>query len=183
MKRLFKLKYPKTILLILCIFAAYIIFSNSAITEIISHSGSFGYLGSFIAGLFFSFGFTTPFSIGYFLQLNPENILVNALIGGFGAMISDLFIFSVIRFSFLDEFNKLEKTKPIKYISNLIDKSFGHKIKSYLLYIFAGIIIASPLPDEVGVTMLAGLSKIKPISLGILSFIFNSLGILIILLI
>jgi hypothetical protein len=180
---LFNFKYPKTFLLVLCIISAYYLFSSPLVSDKISNLGTLGYFGSFISGLLFSFGFTAPFAIGYFLQLNPSNIFLNCIIGGAGAVISDLLIFSIIRFSFMDEFKRIKKTKPIRYVNRLLELSFGHKIRNYLLYIFAGLVIASPLPDELGVTMLAGLSRIKPIYLSILSFILNSSGILIILLI
>ena len=49
------------------------------------------------------------------------------------------------------------------------------------MYAFVGILIASPLPDEIGVIMLAGLTKINFKILAIISFILNTLGILIIL--
>ena len=49
------------------------------------------------------------------------------------------------------------------------------------MYAFAGILIASPLPDEAGVTMLAGLTKISVKSLALISFILNTLGIIILL--
>lgn len=181
MKRLFGFKYPKTLILILCVALAYKLFSNPSVSEFVSHLGSLGYLGSFIAGLFFTFGFSTPFSVGYFLQFNPNNILLNAAVGGLGAVLSDLFIFSLIRFSFMDEFKRLKKTKPLMHVTNLFNMSFSKKIKMYLLYVFSGLVIASPLPDELGVTMLAGLSRIKPYMLAVLSFIFNTLGILVML--
>jgi uncharacterized membrane protein YdjX (TVP38/TMEM64 family) len=51
------------------------------------------------------------------------------------------------------------------------------------MYAIAGLIISSPLPDELGVSMLAGLTTINAKKLSIISFIMNSLGILIMLMI
>ncbi|KKS57725.1 MAG: Heavy metal translocating P-type ATPase, partial [Candidatus Nomurabacteria bacterium GW2011_GWA2_42_41] len=135
------------------------------------------------AGALFSFGLSTPFAIGFFLVSSPENIFLASIAGGFGAMLSDLFIFKFVKFSLMDEFSQLENTKPIKEIRMEIKKHDRRKILNYLTYIFAGIIIASPLPDEFGVGMLAGLTEIKPVILGIVSLLMNSLGIFIILLI
>jgi len=92
-----------------------------------------------------------------------------------------LHIFSFIRVSFEDEFNKLRKTKLIRSIGKVIEKSLGKKLKAYLMYIFAGFIIASPLPDEIGVIMLAGLTRINARILAVLSFILNTIGILVLL--
>jgi len=173
--------YPKLTFLILAIIASYIIFSNSSVQNVIEHLDSAGYVGAFLAGIFFTFGFTSPFSAGYFITLNPSNIWLAGILGGVGAMLGDLFIFQIIRVSFMDEFERLKRTKIMKKLSELIEKTLGHKIKIYLMYIFAGILIASPLPDEAGVIMLAGLTKIKSNILAIISFILNTTGILILL--
>lgn len=183
MIRIFKLKYPKIIILILMIVFSYFLFSNNAIASYISKIGDFGYFGIFLGGILFSLGFTSPIAVGLFLTINPVNIYAAALLGGAGALISDLLIFKFIKISFEDEFEKLRRNKAIYRIERLINNSLGKRIKVYIMYIFSGIIIASPLPDEMGVIMLAGLTKIKPQILAISSFILNTLGIYIILLI
>ena len=183
MRRLFKFKYPKISIVALIVIIVYFVFTNENIAGFFSNLGNYGYLGIFVAGLLFSFGFTTPIAIALFLVINPENIYFAAVIGGFGALLSDMAIFKIIRFSFIDEFEKLEHTHPIKKLNLIMRKHIKKKIRVYLLYIFAGIIISSPLPDEVGVTMLAGLTHIKTFNLAVLSFFFNSLGIFIMLLI
>jgi uncharacterized membrane protein YdjX (TVP38/TMEM64 family) len=176
-------RYPKLSLLILFMIAAYFIFSNQIVQNFVSNLGDFGYPSIFIMGLLFSFGFTTPISVGFFVVSNPDNIFLAAILGGFGALISDLLIFKFVRFSFIDEFHKLEKSKIITKTSDAISSTLTKKMKLYLLYAFAGLIIASPLPDEAGVIMLAGLTKINALSLSVISLIFNSLGIFIFLLI
>ncbi len=181
MKRFFKFKYPKLALICISIIAAYFLFSNIDVQGLVSRLDIPAYLGIFIAGMLFSFGFSTPFAIGFFLTSSPENLFFAAIIGGLGAMISDLLIFHFIKSSVMDEFNRLEKTKAMRIMIDEIRRDFKKKIRSYLTYFFAGIIIASPLPDELGVGMLAGLTEIKPRILAAISFIMNSLGILIVL--
>jgi len=183
MKRLFKFRYPKLLALLIISVLSYFIFSNPSIQEFFQNLNGLSYLGNFVGGILFSFGFSTPIAIGIFLVSEPENIYIASLIGGFGALMSDLFIFKIIRFSFMDEFKRLEKTEPIRKINKLLSTKFLHRIKNYLLYAFAGLIIASPLPDELGVSMLAGLTKIKIQVLAIISFIMNTVGIFIMLLI
>jgi len=180
-KSLFKFRYHKIALLVLTIIASYLFFTHPSSSPFLSYLENYGYLTVFIAGILFSFGFTTPIAIAIFLSIHPSNIILAAILGGVGAMLSDLLIFKIIRVSLADEFTLLEKTKPLLAISSLIKKSLPHKIRVYILYAFAGIIIASPLPDELGVTMLAGLTQIKAKVLSIISFICNTLGILILL--
>jgi len=181
MKNFFKFKYPKIFGLIIAIIFAYLIFSNAFVKDSISGLDDWGYLNAFIAGVFFAFGFTSPLSAGLFITLNPENIWLVGVIGGLGAMLGDLFILQFIRFSFMDEFKKLKKEKISKEIEKSISKTLGNKMKIYLMYAFAGILIASPLPDEAGVIMLAGLTKIKPYILSVISFALNTIGILVLL--
>ena len=181
MKHFFEFKYPKIAILILLVGVAYIVFSNPLVGDFVNGLEIYGYLSNFIAGLLFSFGFTTPFAVGFFVLYHPNNIFLASILGGLGALISDIIIFKIIKFSFIDEFKRLERTKRIRELSDLIEYIFGSKIKNYLLYLFAGIVIASPLPDELGVIMLAGLTKIRLRSFMVIRFLFNVIGIYILL--
>lgn len=173
--------YPKILLLITAILITYLLFNNPLVNLWINNLESLSYLGIFIAGMLFSFGFTAPIAVGFFIVLNPEKVFLAAIVGGIGSLISDLFIFNLIRVSFMGEFIRLKKLGAMKKINYYLENHISHKIKNYFLYVFAGIIIASPLPDEIGVTMLAGLTHIKQRVLAIISFTLNTVGILIIL--
>lgn len=176
-----RFRYHKLLILLLSIAGAYYIFSNGQFDGFLESIRSSWYFGTLLAGMMFSFGFTTPFSVGYFLTLNSPNILVHGIIGGFGALISDLLIFHIVRLSFMDEFEMLENTRPMKFLSRIINRSIGKKIMNYLKFSIAGIIIASPLPDELGITMLAGLTKIRSSVLSLISIVMNTIGIMVIL--
>jgi hypothetical protein len=180
-KSLFKISYPKFTGLALAIILAYLLFKSPDVSGFVSHLGSLSYFGSFLAGILFSFGFTAPFAVGYFITADPSAIWLTGLIGGTGAMISDLLIFKFIKVSFSDEFNRIRKTEFVKNADRLVEKSIGKKIKMYLTYAVAGFLIASPLPDEAGIIVLAGLSEVKAKVLSVISFILNTIGILAIL--
>src|SRR4030042_4077826 len=155
MKRQFNFKYPKITALIIVIIFTYILFRNPAVRNFISSLDGGGNIGIFIAGMGYTFGFTGPFSTGFFLALNPKNILLAGIIGGIGAMFSDLLIFKFVRFSFTDEFNRLRNEKISRKLKDFMKKILGKKARKILLYIFACILIASPLPDEGGIIILA----------------------------
>ncbi|MEI6731974.1 MAG: hypothetical protein WCK90_04830 [archaeon] len=180
-RKLFSYRYPKLTVLLIISIITYVVFSKPIVQGFFTHLGNLSYLGILIGGILFSFGFTTPIAIGVFLVSNPSNIYLAAIIGGLGAMLSDLFILSVIRATLMDEFRLLEKTKIIKESERLFKSKIHGKIKLYLLFVFAGIIIASPLPDELGVGILAGFTRIRVWVMAIISFAFNSLGILVML--
>lgn len=180
-KRLFAFKYPKLILLIILIILAFLLFRHPLISNAILGLNNLNYLGFFIAGILLPFGFSAPFAIGFFIIAQPESFLLAILIGGTGAMCGDMLIFRIIKFSFMNEFGELEKTKVIRAIENIIKHNKHVLIRHYLLYVFAGILIATPLPDEIGVSMLAGLTTVNPKKLAIISFFLHSLAIFLIL--
>ncbi|MCK9595775.1 hypothetical protein M0R19_01155 [Candidatus Pacearchaeota archaeon] len=180
-KKIFSFKYPKLVLLIILIALAYYIFTKPFMSEFMQLFNKLGIFGTFISGILITFGFTAPFAIGLLIKTNIQNIFLASLIGGIGATIGDLFIFSTIKLSFMDEFKRLEKTKAINKIKKIVKNNKHILIKHYLLYIFAGIIIASPLPDEIGVSMLAGLTTIDKKRLAITSFLLHTSAIFFIL--
>jgi len=180
-KKIFSFKYPKLFILIILILLAYYLFSQPFISEWIEIFNKLGHLGVFISGFLTSLGFTAPFGIGLLSKINPSSILLATVIGGLGATIADLLIFRSIKLSFTDEFKRLEKTKLIQEIEHIVKKNKFVLVRHYLLYIFAGIVLATPLPDELGVSMLAGLTTIKPLKLALIGFILHSSAIFLIL--
>lgn len=182
-KKIVGFKYFKLILLLVSISLAYYIFSNLEISNLIPNFKNLSYIGTFISGILFTFGFSAPFSVGFFIASQPNNIFLAAIIGGVGATIGDFFIFKTIKFSFMNEFEELKKTRVIHKIRKMIYNNKHILVKHYILYVFAGIVIATPLPDEIGVSMLAGLTSIKPLRLIIISFILHTAAIFMILMI
>ena len=178
-----KFKYPKLTLFVIMIILAYLIFRDQRVSDIISNLDLLNKFGSFAAGIFYSFGFTGPFAAGFFLALKPNNIFLTGMLGGLGAMVSDLIIFRFVKVSFADEFRKLKDEKISKSLGKIIKRHLGRKIRKFFLYLFTIILIASPLPDETGITLLAGLTKIKGITIAAIGFVLNTLGILTLLLI
>jgi hypothetical protein len=172
-----RIKYPKFTLLLLTFVLAYALFSWRNVLPFQNELLALGYVGAFLIGLLFSYGFTTATSIIFLLMLAKDvNIYLFAAIAGIGALTSDLLLFTFIRLSFADEIRMIENEKPVKKLRHMIH---GH-LKRYLLPVLAGFVIASPLPDEIGVCLLAS-SKISPKAFSVFSYVFNTLGILAIL--
>jgi hypothetical protein len=172
-----KIKYPKLFLLIITFIVAYIIFYERDIPIFHDILFSLGYFGTLIAGILFTYGFTAaPATIFLILLAQNQNIILSAFIGGIGAMIGDYLIFKLIRHSFHDEIEKLRNEKIMKHIS----KKSPSLVKKYFLPVIAGFIIASPLPDEMGVALLATSKIISSRMFFIISFLLNTTGIFII---
>ncbi len=181
MKKLFRLHHhPKLTLLLAVIVLAYVIFQQPEIEQIISNLGSYGYISTLIAGIFFAFGFTTPFAVGFFLKANISNILFSSLIAGIGCTITTLIMFKWFKFSLQDEIDDLERTKDFQEVIKIIDEEIPHRIRIYLAYAFIGLILASPIPNEFSTFLLAGLKRINHKILTILTFVASTIGIYII---
>ncbi len=179
-KILSKLKYPKLLFLIFTFVIAYLIFTEKDFSPFHNFLFSLGYFGTFLAGVFFTYGFTAAPATAILLILAGEqNILLAGFIAGFGALIGDLIIFKFIRYSFADEIEKLSREKTIAHFNNKIPNLF----KKYFVPVLAGFIIASPLPDEIGVSLLAASKSISTNLFSVLSYVLNTTGIFIILLI
>ena len=176
-RKIFAFKYPKLFLLIFFIGLSYYLFSTPIISEFVNSFNNLGHFGVFISGAMTAFGFTAPFGVGLLSKINPENIFIATLVGGIGAMIMDLVIFHTIKFSFTDELKQLEKTPAIKEIEKIIKKNKHVKITHYLLYVIAGLVLVTPVPDEIGVSLLAGLTTINPLKFAVISFCLHTVGI------
>ena len=161
----------------LSIVMAIILVRTDILTNILTSTKELKLLGSFIAGLFFTSIFTTApaiVTLGEIAQTN--SILLVALFGAAGAVIGDLIIFKFIKDKFSEDLMELIQHQGI---GKRVKALFRLKLFRWLTFLIGGLIIASPLPDEIGIALL-GFSKMK-ISLFIpLSFTFNFLGILVI---
>ena len=179
--RLFGFKYPKIFLLILSIVLAYFIFRNPFVSNYIFRLEGLSYLGIFVSGMLIAFGFSAAFAVGFFIVSQPQNIFLAATIGAMGSVVSNLLIFKFIRFSFKNEFDNIQNEKSFSDIKKIVKENISIKIRHYILYLFAGILIATPLPDEIGVSLLAGLTTIKSKVLAMITFVLHFGEILIIL--
>ncbi len=173
-------KYPKFLLIFITFLIAYLLFYQRTYPPLHDFVISLGYGGTFIVGALFAYGFTAAPATAILLILAKEqNIVLAGLIAGLGALISDLIIFNFIRYSFADEIKKLSKEKAVLYINHKTPNIF----KKNLLPVVAGFIIASPLPDEIGVTLLAASRNISMKIFSVISYMLNTAGIFVILMI
>jgi uncharacterized membrane protein YdjX (TVP38/TMEM64 family) len=172
-----KLKYPKFLLLLLTFAVAYLLLNFRQSLPFQDVLLSLGFLGVFILGIFYSYGFTAAPATALLLVIaKDQNILLAGLIGGLGSLFADLTLFTLIRTSFRDEIKKLSQERCVKKLGRMVPRT----LRKYLVPVLAALIIASPLPDEIGVCMLAT-TKISPRVFSLLSYCLNTLGILVVL--
>ena len=179
------LKYPKLLLLILSFAAAYVLFERGFFEELAMSLNGHGYRSAFLGGVLFSFGFTAAFGVGILAAIASHvHPLFAAPLAGIGALLSDYIIFSIVRFSvFHDELHRLKANRFMQWLISLFHhERFSERFRRTLLWSFAGIIIASPLPDEFGVLMVSSISSVRPREFSILCFLLNTIGIFLVLL-
>ncbi len=143
------------------------------IDYVVSFFKDYYVVSSFIAGMFFTSVFTiAPASVTliHIAQNSPTSGVV--FWGGLGAMVGDLILFLFIKDRFADHLKKSFKTSTVKHFM----KSLHFGFMRWLSPVIGALIIASPLPDEFGITLL-GMSKVKTIVLIPITFFMNMLGI------
>lgn len=180
MKKWWGIKYPKFITLILTIILACVIFKIGNLSFISEPLLSLGYFGTFLSGILLAYSFTAAPAVAVLLILEKgQNIFLATLVGGFGALVADLIVFKLIRNSFKNEIKKLSHEKSLRHL----EKKIPNKAKRYLMLMTAELFLASPLPDEIGVTLFSLYKHISARRFAIISYITHFVGILIILLI
>ena len=134
------------------------------------------FVESFVAGMFFTSVFTTALATVVLGEIAQSgSIFWVALLGGLGALMGDLIIFLFIRNRLAEDFGSLiQKTSSGRLIA-----IFKLRIFRWLVPLLGALVVASPLPDELGLAMM-GLSKMKTSLFIPVSFVLNATGILII---
>jgi membrane protein DedA with SNARE-associated domain len=160
---------------------ALVLAKTNAVALLLANTHMPALLASFVSGIFFTSVFTTApamVALGEIAQHN--NLLATAAFGALGAVLGDFIIFRFVRDHVADDlqyiFHKLRRKK----ISLLVHRKFWElKAFRWVVPLTGALIIASPLPDELGLAIL-GLSKIKTSQMIPLTFLFNMIGILLI---
>ncbi len=130
-------------------------------------------VASFVAGIFFTSIFTiAPASVALgHIALHASSFSVT-LWGALGAVCGDLVLFYFIKDRFADDLVGSFGSVFTKHFM----ASFHLGFFKWLSPVLGTLIIASPLPDEFGITLL-GMAKTKTLFLIPISFIGNILGI------
>jgi hypothetical protein len=166
--------YQDTGIIALSILIALLVAQSAALERFITSIGELRLLGSFLAGTLFTSVFTTaPATVVLGEMAQANSAWTVALAGALGAVAGDYLIFYFVRERFAADMLHLLQQHGRRRLPRII------KLRSprWLLAALGMLIIASPLPDEVGVALL-GLSKTHQRFFLILSLAANFLGIL-----
>lgn len=158
------------------IFLAFVFAKTGIFERLIVEGGEITLLTNFIAGMFFTSAFTTAPAMVVLGEIAQSGSLwLVATVGALGAVFGDFLIFFFFR-ERLSRTTKSFLTIP-KY--RRFFHIFHHKFFRFLTPLLGAVIIASPLPDELGLAVM-GLSKLRLSVFLPLSFAANFVGILLI---
>lgn len=167
-------KYKNLTLLFISIVFAFFLARYEPFHQLLLHLDGLGYVSIFIAGFLFVSTFTVSTGIVILLVLAERfSPLEIGIIAGLGAVVGDLVIFQFVKDKLVDElkdiYHQIDRKRQLKRI--LYSKYFR-----WTPPVIGAIIIASPFPDEIGISLM-GLSKMKTYQFILLSFILNAIGI------
>ncbi len=180
-----RIKYPNITLFVASLVLAFVL-SKAGVFEVLESLGGLGYLGAFVSGLIFPFTFAAPLAAASFFYLGQAiNIWTLIAIGSAGALVSDLLISKFFKGGIFTELEDIWK-KYENYEKRR--HHFSHAHRPHLIQLFhtrpfhflslflAVIVLFSPLPDEIGLEMLA-YYHLKPRRLIILSIVSSAVAI------
>lgn len=154
-----------------------VIFAKSGIVGLLlTETRETEIIASFLAGMFFTSLFTTAPAMVVLAEIAKSNsVFLVAFFGGLGAILGDLLLYKFLKAHLSGEIIALfSHPKAERFL-----KFFHLNIFHWLMVFVGAIIVASPLPDELGLVLM-GISEIKLKYLIPLSFALNFIGIFII---
>lgn len=169
-------QYKNVAFLVISVAALIFLIDSKGVASAINTIGEWGYLGAFLTGILFTSTFTiAPAIILLYSFANILQPMEVALFAGMGAVIGDYLLFRFLKDRVFAELSPLIKKFGGSHIRHLFKTPYF----AWLMPLIGGAVIASPLPDELGVGIL-GLARLKTWQFVVLSFVFNATGVLII---
>ncbi len=171
-----KWQYRNTGLLIISLIVFFYFSNSDWLRALINYIGNYGYLGAFVSGIFFVSTFTiAPAAAVLFNLANKLNPLEVAILAGLGGMVGDYFIFRFFKDRVFRELAPLLKQFGGGYVRNIFKTPYFVWMSPFI----GAILVASPLPDELGIGLL-GASRLKDWQFLLLVFLLDVAGVFII---
>ena len=173
-------KNTNLLLFILGVLLAFLLTRSSLATEVLTHLGELKYAGAFLGGLLFISTFTLPLGVMVLLTLTqtlPATALV--LVAGLGAVTGDLAAFQLIKAKIRNDVDIIYREIETLVGKNHVKKIIHTKYFAWTLPVVGAFIMATPLPDELGVSLM-GLSDMSARKFAVISWLSHTIGIAII---
>ena len=168
--------WRSVIILVFSVSLAVFLAKAGIFENILFASQGIKFLGNFVAGFFFTSVLTVgPAAVALGELAQANSIWLVALIGAAGAVIGDMILFRFVRDRITDDFIAIFKHTRFNHIRDIFKLAIFH----WLLPVLGFLLVASPLPDEIGLAMM-GVAKIKTGTFIALSFGANFFGIVLV---
>lgn len=166
-------KYKGLTLIFISILLTIFLSKNDFLNQHIFNISQIPIIGSFIAGILYVSASTAPFGVflllGLSKTLSPIEIAITA---GLGGVVADFVLFRFFKGDLIGELTPIYNKLGGRHLTRLM----YHKYFRWSLPIVGAIIIASPFPDELGISLM-GLSKIKTYQFVLLSLFLDIGGV------
>jgi len=169
-------RYKNTFLLVLSLILFFYLARTPQVDHIIKQIGYLGYFGAFITGIFFVSTFTVaPAAIVLYHLAHTLQPIEIAVLAGLGAMVGDYVVFRFVKDRVFEEMMPLLRRLQSARTRALLRSPYF----AWFMPVLGALVIASPFPDEIGVSML-GLTKIRAWQFFLVTFVPNTAGIFIV---
>ncbi|MBI4080502.1 MAG: hypothetical protein HY430_01910 [Candidatus Levybacteria bacterium] len=174
MRKLWKSwRFKNLTILAVSLLVAFFVFQYEPIHQALLHLGTLGYVGAFMGGMLFVSTFTVATGAVILLilaeTLSPLEI---GVVAGLGAVIGDFTIFRIFQDDLIRELEIIYNGFGGGHFTKVMHSHYF----SWTLPVVGALLIASPLPDEVGISLM-GISKLKTYQFLLISFLLNAVGI------
>lgn len=175
-KRTKQFRYQHLLIAYIC-FISIVLFSLSPLLPKLTDTLQLlGLFGAFLGGMMYVSTFTFSAGVLTLLVLAPSyNIFLITAVASAGALTSDLLIFKFVSDDLDSEIRDIWNRLGGRHVMRVLHI----KIFSWLLPLIGALIVASPFPDELGISLM-GLSKMRASRFIPLVFFLNSIGIFLI---
>jgi len=161
-----------SLILIVCIAATLALVKSGLLDSVLAHIKDFGFIGAFVAGIFFTSVFTIAASTIFFIELGTvHSPIAIALIGALGGVIGDSLLFFFVRNRVTKDVDEMVQMAGIRP-TEIIRVEFLRWLNPFLGALF----ISLPLPDELGLALL-GFSKIRARTVALIVYPMHVIGI------
>ena len=172
-------KYPKLTLFIVTVLLVYVLFSGVLYGPLHNVLVYLGYFGTFLAGVLYPYSFTSVAATAILLIIaKTQNLFYAGIAASFGALLSDLAIFFFVKRSFGDEVQRLSKEPAIHRLCQIIHP----RLRVPLVVVLASVLIASPLPTEIGIMLMTSVKKVSTRKFAAIVYVLHVSAIYVILL-
>lgn len=170
-------RYKNTLTLVVSFLVALGLFFGGYLHALTHLVGGYGYVTAFISGMLFSISVTAPIASLIFFELGDiASPVVFAIVGGLGAMVSDVFLYRFLKTSLLEEWKLIVLPKLSFAQRQQMELLTKRRIFIWTVPLLASALIASPLPDELGVALFSVIN-FHPKYFSLISFLANMIGI------